>query len=514
MSESHSREKLPFRRRRPGLFVYGSGLAVTGVATAIAYLLQRLGLSDASLIMTYLAAVVYVASRAGRGPAVFASVVSVLQYNFFFTQPYYSFVVEDKGVIYDFLVMFAVALVISTLTTRIRRQAQTEALYRVIKRLVSATGTRTIAAIAEEELRAVLPGDVAIYLPEGGKLERVSPSGASVFDSHALLHAFERKLPAGAGTGAFSGNPAIYLPLSHAGGAFGVLAWRPADRRDALEGDLRRLFESFAHQISLVLERDMLAQEAQRILAQIEAEKLRSSLLSSVSHDLRTPLAAIAGSAALLLDRHGLAPEQHEDFLQTIHDEAQRMARLVDNLLSMTRIESGAMGLRREWQALDEVIESAIRRVARAMENRDVRASLPGKLPLVAIDGLLIEQVLINLLENAAKYSPARTPVNIVAKLERSEVVLSVRDKGQGLPPHERERVFEKFYRSAASQGDQGRGAGLGLAICHAIVKAHGGRIWADANDGGGSVFSFTIPVTGQPPVPGEAPELRSASGG
>ena len=246
-----------------------------------------------------------------------------------------------------------------------------------------------------------------------------------------------------------------------------------------------------------------LAEEADRAQLQVESEQLRNAILSSVSHDLRTPLAVITGAATTLQD-DGVDEGVRRELTETIVQEADHLNRLVQNVLDMTRLEAGALRLRRQWHVLEEVIGSALSRVDKALADRKVVTSLPAELSLVPLDELLIEQVLVNLLENAAKYTPEGSPVFIVGRLRSGEVEIEVADRGPGIPATERDRIFEKFYRASS----EGGGAGLGLTICRGIVVAHGGRIWVEDQEAGGASFRFTLPIVGEPPkLPAEASE-------
>ena len=262
----------------------------------------------------------------------------------------------------------------------------------------------------------------------------------------------------------------------------------------------RQLLETFASQVANALERVRLAEEARAAAVEIETERLRSSLLSSVSHDLRTPLGVITGATSTLLqDEATLDPATRRDLLETAHEEAERLNRLVGNLLDMTRLASGAIHPKKEWHPLDEIIGVALHRLEPRLGGRRIDVKLPADLPPIPLDDVLIEQVFINLLENAIKYTTSETPIEIVAKHTKGVVEVEVSDHGPGVPTEERDHVFEKFYR-LNREGAQG-GAGLGLAICRGLVEAHGGRIWVEDREGGGSRFRFTLPIEGTPPV-------------
>jgi two-component system sensor histidine kinase KdpD len=307
---------------------------------------------------------------------------------------------------------------------------------------------------------------------------------------------YEHGQPAGLGTGAFSTAPTLHLPLTASGETIGVLDLTPRNASGRLESGERLLLETFVNQVALALERATLAERAREAHLRVETERLRSSLLSSISHDLRTPLAAITGAASSLLWREEeFDPETRRELKESIYDEAERLARLVENLLGMTRLESGLQA-RRETQPLEDVVGAALGRLERRLHDRPLTTDLPHDLPLVAIDDVLIEQVLINLLDNAIKYTGPESPVEVSAFASDGMVTVQVADRGPGLEPGDEERVFEKFYRRSA---DHVRGTGLGLAICRGIIQAHGGRIWAENRPGGGAVFRFTLPMETAP---------------
>jgi K+-sensing histidine kinase KdpD len=247
-----------------------------------------------------------------------------------------------------------------------------------------------------------------------------------------------------------------------------------------------------------------LTEEAHRVQLQVEAEQLRNALLSSVSHDLRTPLAVVTGAASTLLEE-AISESVRRDLTDTILQEADRLNRLVQNLLDMTRLESGALRVRKQWQPLEEVVGAALNHAEHVLGERDVTTALPSELSLVPLDSVLIEQVLVNLIENAAKYSPRGTPIHVGARRVEGGVELEVADRGPGVPEEQAERIFEKFHRGRTDQG----GAGLGLTICRGIVVAHGGRIWSAPREGGGASFRFLLPVEGAAPTFGD--ELHDA---
>jgi two-component system sensor histidine kinase KdpD len=487
---------------------YAAAIAVVALCTAVAWaMFPYVGLSN--LIMVYLLGTVAVATRSSRGPTVLASVLSVATFDFFFVPPYFSFAVHDTQYLITFGVMLVVALVISGLTVRTRTQAlaarererRTAALYAMSRELANTRGVESLLEISVQHIVEVFPAEVAVLLPDAsGRLSHRSVRAATfATDTTEVAVAqwvYAHRELAGLGTSTLPGATALYVPLIGSRGAVGVIGVRPAERHAFDSPEQLHLLETFANQTALAIERAVLAEEAQATQLRMETERLRNSLLSSVSHDLRTPLAAITGAASTLLESRLGADVQHE-LLQTIREEADRLNRLVWNLLEMTRLESG-VEVRKEWHQLEEVVGAVLGRLEPALRDRPLRTDVPKDLPLVPMDDVLIDQVLTNLLENVVKYTPAGTAVELRAWSDGSSVTVEVADHGPGLAPGDEARVFDKFYRSAAS--GPSRGAGLGLTICRAIVEAHGGRVWAQNRPEGGAAFRFTLPLEGTPP--------------
>lgn len=495
---------------------YLKAVAAVVVATGISWIMFPF-FELANLIMTYLLAIVAIAARYGHGPAVLAAVASVAAFDFFFVPPYLTFAVADTQYVLTFGVMLVVGLVISGLTARIRiqteaarqREQRTAALYAMSRELAQAGAVEALVTISARHIGEVFEAEVTAFLVDAdGELQAIRhDSGFTIEQSELTLSRWvlEHRQPAGLGTGTSASAPAVYLPLIGHRGPFGVVSIRPR-RRDAFTiPSSLRLLETFINQTALAVERARLADEAQEARVQAETERLRNSLLTSVSHDLRTPLATITGAATTILESGSRLDDrtQHE-LLESVRDEADRLNRLVQNLLEMTRLESGALQLRRDWHPLEEVIGAALGRLAKSLGTRRVTVSIPPDLPLVKIDDVLIEQVFLNLLDNAVKYTPPDSPIRIIVTATDRSVTAEVADHGPGLPKGQEARVFEKFYRAAS---DGLRGAGLGLAICRGAVLAHGGRIWAHNLPEGGVAFLFTLPLTDTPPasVPADA---------
>jgi two-component system sensor histidine kinase KdpD len=509
------------RPRRPVHVPSVLAAALTCVlATAAAwFLFGRTQLAD--VVMTYLLGIIVVSSRLGFPASIFAAFLSVAAFDFFFVPPYLTFAVSDFRHTVTFGVMFLVAVVISGLTQRVRnqaasaerREAHTAALYELGRELSSAQDRKHVVELASRHLEKAFACRVAVLVPGAGrKLERMHASsnleGTSERDVSVGQWVLKNHKEAGVGTSTLPSSEALYLPLLASGGMVGVLALYPDQPDDFGSLDRRRHIAAFTAQIALAMERADLAEETQRARSEVEAEQLRSSLLSSVSHDLRTPLAVITGAASTLLQPTPQIDEAtRHDLVETILEESERLNRQIRNLLDMTRLESGTVRVNKEWLPLEEVVGSALTRMEKRLEHRDVRVNLPLDLPLVPFDAVLIELALTNLLENAAKYGS--DPVEIDVTPLRGEVVVQVADRGLGIPEGEEVRVFEKFHRAAREGAAEG--VGLGLAICRAVVAAHGGRIWAQNREGGGASFRFSLPIEGPPPALAAEPSARNA---
>jgi two-component system sensor histidine kinase KdpD len=490
-------------RRRSAPRSYLAAAGVVGLCTLVCW--GMLGRFDGSnLIMVYLLGVAFVAVRFGRGPSALATGLSVAVFDFFFVRPHLTFAVADTQYVVTFAVMLVVGLLIGTLGVRVRDQAdaarrreqRTQTLFAMTRELAGPQMPSDIARITCRQVSTFFHGPAALWLPDAdGVLALQSPVDPA-FPSDAAEAAVARSVfaegrAAGRGTETSASAAALYLPLRSGEQTLGVLGVRPDDDILPLAPDHVGLLEALARQAAASLERARLAAQSEDARLAVERERLRSTLLSSVSHDFRTPLAAIVGAVTCLQDDAGLQPAARRDLEDTIREEAERLNRLVTNLLDMTRLESGAIELRRDWHALEEMVGSALARVEGRLAPKRVHTALPHDLPLVYVDAALIEQLLVNLLENAIKYAGPAGLVRVGARAD-GMVTVTLADEGPGLPAGQEERVFEKFYRGRS--GTQ-QGFGLGLPICRAIVSAHGGRIWAENLAPHGAAFHFTLPT-------------------
>ncbi|KAG0164885.1 hypothetical protein DFQ30_009252 [Apophysomyces sp. BC1015] len=514
------------RRSKPRGYAYAVAISA-GITVLATELLHRIDL--ANLAMLYLLGVIFAAAKLGHGPGVLISFLSVAAFDFFFVSPRMSLSVSDTQYLLTFAVMLLTSLTISHLTSSLRGQARiatlrerrTSAMYAMTRELGAALTTGQIIEIGMRHVAEVFQARVAILLPDSAdqvrqKVEEPNPAillWAPALDTDIAQWVHDQQKPAGHGTDTLPAAEALYLPLKAPMRTRGVLALVASRFEDLAVPEQRRMIDTFAAQIALALERMHYVEIAQDALVSMESERLRNSLLSAISHDLRTPLTAIVGFASMLAGQQhgGLAPprpQAERDLIEAIHEEALRMTRLVTNLLDMARLQAGAVRLNRQWLMLEEVVGAALAACRRILSSHPVHVHVPAELPLMRLDPVLMEHLFANLFENAAKYTPAGAPLSIDARVLENgghrSVKVALEDSGPGLPPGMEARVFDKFTRGEKESAKPG--IGLGLAICRAIVDAHDGGIGAENRlDGQGRVlgarFWFMLPADETPPA-------------
>jgi two-component system sensor histidine kinase KdpD len=483
----------------PPLLPYVWAVTAIAVVTAVGLALFDY-MTIADITMLYLIGIM-IASLLGRGPALVAASLAVAAFDFCFVPPRFTFAVSDVSHLLTFAVMFGAGLAISTLTVRLRRQERdavdreqrTAALLAFTREVAAADDIAEVAAVTARHLEEGLDVAACVLAPEHGEL--VAAAGIMPLAQQELgvaRWAFEHRAPAGHGTDTLPGARVLCVPLVSGDVAVGVLAiQRRPGTPPRLGVEQRHLLDAIARQAALALRRLVLAGEARDAALRAHTEELRSSLLSAVSHDLRTPLAVITGAATTLRDDGDrLTPVARGELLSSIVDDAQRLERVLANLLQLTRVETGLEPVR-EWVPAEEVVGAALTRLESVLRDRAVETAIPPDL-LLRIDPVLFEQLLINLVENALKHGAP--PITIRAERRGSAVELEVADRGPGLPPGGTARLFEKFVRASAAPG-----AGLGLAVVRAIAQAHGGDVVAEDRPGGGAVFRVTIPSPSPP---------------
>lgn len=482
---------------------YMWGIAVPFICTLMDWPLRHV-LGPASILMTYLLGVFLVASRYGRGASIIASLLSAPVFAFYFAHPIFSFAINDLENIIGLGVMIVVANVTSNFLERVQLQAEiskqrenrANALYRLSQALSDAQNQQAVARIAVSHiydyfgaLSVLLFPDQAFRLqypsdmPLEHSLRGINPKIAQqTYQQHMTKQTSEPTCSI------------TYYPLERSQTIQGVLAIKSPADSDSASPELITFFDTFLNLISQTLERLSLTEQANNANLQAETESLRNALLSAISHDLRTPLTRIIGAGTALVENNAdFSVEEKLDLNRVILDEAQRMSDLTSKILDMARLTAGKIILHQEWNALEEIVGSALNRLEKNIGTRPIRTLLPDHLPLLWIDAVLIEQVLTNLIENAIKYTPAGSPIDISAELLVSKLTITVSDYGRGIPQGMEAKVFDKFYR-LESESHQG-GVGLGLTLCRTIIEAHGGTIHAANQYGKGASFIINLPI-------------------
>jgi two-component system, OmpR family, sensor histidine kinase KdpD len=501
---------------------YFWAIVVTAICTLIASFIFRT-FELANLVMVYLLGVVFVAARFGRNPSILTSVLSVLCFDVLFVEPYFSFSVADSQYLIMLMGMLIVGVVISSLMANVRSQAKVafyrerragvlyamskdlaaggseeEVICQAVKHLCSEFGSRNAILFPDPYGRIVYPGQQG--LPE-------SYHGA---DLSVAQWVYEHNELAGQGTNTLPAAIATYFPIHDGEGVIGVLAMLPVNLRRIFLPEQQKLLETLLRQIAQAVMRLRMTEQAKSTQVQMEAERMRNSLLSAISHDLRTPLATIIGSATALTEDQGcLQDEDKFDLGKAIVDEAERMSTLINNILDMARLDSGVIRLNKQWHPLEEIIGPVLGRLEKQLSGHSVKVNVPLGVALIYADGVLLEQVLTNLLENAIRYTPPDSRITITGEIFSDEARIAVADNGPGLPPGQEGQLFEKFYR-VQSEGAQS-GVGLGLAICKAIIEGHGGKISARTLPEGGACFEFMLPIKGQPPAIQDETDLKDS---
>ncbi len=465
-------------------------------------------ISPVNLVMLYLVVVVVSAVFLGRGPSILASVLSVLAFDFFFVPPHLTFAVSDTEYILTFIGLFLVGLVISTLATRAREQAdaarfsaeQTTELYELSRDLAAVYGLDDILRALIRHIQGTFGREGVILLPDHGRLASTVGNGELELNENELAvgdWVLRHGEPAGRNTNTLPGAQLRYLPLKTARGVLGVLGIRGSGEVDRyLTPEQERLMEAFASQAAVAIERAQLAEQARQAQVLQGAEQLQTALLNSISHDLRTPLVSITGALSSLQDQDAqLDGVSRRRLIENAREEAERLNRLVGNLLDMSRVEAGALRLRLEPSDVQDVIGSALAQLDEPLRGRRVRVDVPDGLPLVPMDFALMTRVLVNLLDNAIKYSPPGSPIEVETKVAAGHLEIDVSDRGVGVPHEDLSRVFDKFYR--VQRPGRVVGSGLGLSICKGIVEAHQGFIAAENRPGGGTTITICLPERG-----------------
>jgi two-component system sensor histidine kinase KdpD len=508
--EKESRLPKPSPVKRKGsILAYSFAFGITVLATiinlCIFYLVGMASLSN--LVMIFLVGVVIVALR-GRllGPSILASILSSLSYTYFFVTPRFTFAITDIQYVITFVIMAMIAQIISHLTILNRQQAEiaylgeqrTAALHALTRQLASTRGTKKLLEIAMRYISEVFDSEVLALLSENSVLKvRAASSTKKTLNAKELGVAqwvYDLGQIAGLGTDTLPFSDSLYVPLHGSQGTVGVLKIRPRQSEMLLIPEQLHLLEACANQIALALEVDRLQEKARETEIAIATERLRTALFSSLSHELQNPLAVIVRLINKLTKKSSsLNEEEMRQSVKHLYREAEHLNRLINNLLQITQLDEGQVQLHKKLYSIDEIINTTLSRIEKKLNNKPCHIDIPLNLPLIPFDKVLVEQVLVNLIENAILYSPLETPIEISASLEDGFILLAVSDHGPGLMTTDIQKVFEKFYRGENPKEE--RGAGLGLSVCQSIIKAHGGKIWAENRLEGGAIFYFTLPL-------------------
>jgi two-component system sensor histidine kinase KdpD len=486
---------------------YLLGLALV-VLSSLLGLLMREHFSPATIIMIYLLSVVISALYLGLGPSILVSILGVIAFDFFLIPPYLTFAVADTEYVFTFIVLLVIGIVVSYLTSRVRRQtrvarqreSETATLYALSRNLTTTmeleATTRAIISSAKETFGR----DAVIFLPDTQNKEILKPHAENpdlTIDKNevaAAVWSFQHQKTVGHGTDTLPNAKARYLPLNTAMGVVGVMALWVSDTASQLTMEQTRLLEAFADLAAVAIERTQLAEEARNAQILAATEKLQTALLNSISHDLRTPLVSIIGVLSSLQEEGmGLDDTARVNLIQVATEEAERLNHLIANLLDVSRIEAGAMRISRQPSDVQDIVGVALERLGSPSGKRPIKVNIPAEPPFVSVDFGLMVQALVNVLDNALKYSPPDSPIDISGRQVDRQVEIQVADRGIGIPPEDLQRVFDKFYR--VHRPDNVTGTGLGLSISKGIVEAHGGRIVAENRPGGGTIIRLTLPV-------------------
>ena len=466
-------------------------------ATLVAEAFRKFGFTEPNIIMVYVLAVFGVATIAEWAAGLIASIGSVLAFNFFFTEPYYTFAAYNTEYIVTFIVMLVVALVTNGFVLRLRRQMEllrgrqnrTETLYRLSRSLSEAGGAAAVLVTAARELSEIFLANV--------RVARSEREFAAADEQAVARWVMDHGKPAGSGTDTLPGTQGIYYPLKGAGSTFGVVALPLSDSGDkrhptlrGLTPDQKQLLEAVAALIAFSIERDELSDRAHQVLIEAEHERTQNALLRSVSHDLRTPLATIVGAAGAL--KNGADGEIAITLIENIEQEAEWLRTVVESLLQLTQLDEPRPNLTYSRETVDDIVSSAVSHLSNRGINGRLHITLPTEVVTIDADPTLIQQAILNLIDNAVKYSDSGSPIELSVRVDEHDIRFAVADRGRGILEEERAHLFDLFYRG--KNVGALRGTGLGLAICKAVVVAHRGQIFIDNREGGGCVAGFSLP--------------------
>lgn len=490
-------------------------LCLVALATAISFVLRALKIHESNIIMTYLLSVLLVSYLIeGYTSSFIAAIVGVLTFNFFFTEPYYTLSTYRPDYPVTFMFMFAAATITSTLTIKVRHEAKISSqrekraylLYHVSQRLLHITKESTIATVIGEDVSEIMNimvvvascndegslTEPAIY--KNGSLVSV-PWNLSSHQKAAMSDAARKQVNKVTEKQFYDDVNMLYVPVIGQGGTFAVIGFGLYDG-EILSEEKRELCAIIASLMAMAIERERLNEEKRKVAIQIESEQLRGNLLRAISHDLRTPLTGILGATGTLIDnKDRLTDKQKDELLNNTYDETKWLIHTVENILSLTQLEEGKVKLNIRQEFMEEIVAEVVSRTAKQLANHRVELSIPKDLIMVDMDGQLIEHVLLNLLDNASKYTPVGTLIQMIVTYDSDFVKVQIVDNGPGISRSAMGKLFNRFYTTSEASDRGRKGIGLGLEICKAIIQAHHGEIRAYNNPAGGAAFEFTLPI-------------------
>ena len=490
-------------------------ISIMILSTLLSFLFRYIGFHESNVIVAFILGVLFVAKYTeGYYYGVFASVIGVLSFNFFFTEPYYTFLAYRADYPITFIIMLIAAIVTSTLTSQVKKEARIsfirekriKMLYRINKGLLKARNINQIVEFCGKNLVDMFSRTVIITMANSGEYLEESCVYAfnnddranifqSAFEQQIIAQSYENAKVIGRGTETFSSSAAYYHPIKGQKDILGVIGIACFQNAPLSENE-KILLGSVSTQIALAIERENLFEKQQKSNLEAERERLRGNLLRSISHDLRTPLTGILGAVSTILDNEEVIDNKvKRELLQNIYGDTNWLVHSIENILSMTRIDEGKLEIKKNMEIIEEIIAEAVSRVRKFAVNHTIKIDVPQNIIILPVDGLLIEQVIVNLIDNAIKYTPDGSVISIIACEEKNKVIIEVSDNGKGIPKEDIPSIFNRFYSNTKIGYAERRGIGLGLAICKSIITAHDGEIFAFNNSSGGATFRFTLPL-------------------
>lgn len=482
------------------------------LAILVSLFFKRIGFNEANIILVLTIGVLFVSSFIyGYIYGVIASILGVLSFNFFFTKPYYTFIIYDTEYLITFFIMLIATLITSSLTYKIKKEARISSikekriklLYINNKKLLKSKSKRDIVRHCKDSLVDILNKDVLIVLKDdNSKVIEYSHYSSyimeSIFNSrlerNSLKKCFSLGKPLGITTQIDDERRIYYHPIKGKKSTLGVIGIGSENKKPISENE-KIILESISTQVALAIEKENLYEQNRRNYLEVHKERIRGNLIRSISHDLRTPLASILGSISTIIDNYEKIDDNtKKELLNNIYEDADWLTRSIENILSMTRIDEGEIQIKKNIEIAEEIVTDAVKRVNQFKNNRNIKIILPEEIIVVYADGLLIKQVLVNLVDNAIRHTNEDSKIEINIQKNEQYIVFKVEDNGEGIKEEDMENIFDRFYTKSDIKNLEKRGIGLGLAICKSIVLAHGGKIQVYNNRYGGATFEFSIP--------------------